>query len=590
VPTRWLNWTPACRRELIRGFMDADGYKLQHGHTAAFGVTCKPLFDGICTILHSLGVKIFRSIEIRDYRGRELKVYHANFSPAFQPFWLPRKQINRSKSQSLRRTARYIIAVEPIGDRHVRCLKIETQNHLFCAGSQMVPTHNSFTAAQLALWFLYSFVPSTVITTAPTAVQVEDILWREIRESHIRSGLFGQPNLTDLDLQKLTGLRWFAKGFSTRPDTITKEATNFQGYHNDHLFIIFDEAAGVAHEIWHAAEYIGAPFKRWLTIGNATVCVGDFADALQDPKWHRIIVSIHDTPNYQTGKTVIPGVYGRKEAQDVADEYGEDSDEYAVRVKGEISKKGFEGSYYGALIFAAEVSGRIGDWEYDESLPVYAFWDLGHAHTAVIFVQFYQSWIHIIDSYSDDSGLGIPIYAKVVNALPYNMRGHWAGADTWGSNAKSMQTGKTTIEIALEHGLNFQKVEPHERGDRIEDVRIVLKHTRINKQKCGTAITAWKSYRKRKNIRASTSDRTVFIEEPETDWDNHFADALGHMARVYRHQQIDGRCIGDSRTLAAYAHRETSSSKPRTQADYDPRAAVLRATGMNNPITRVGGH
>ena len=39
----------------------------------------------------------------------------------------------------------------------------------------------TFVAACAALWWVYSFRPSLVLTTAPTARQVEGLLWGEIR-------------------------------------------------------------------------------------------------------------------------------------------------------------------------------------------------------------------------------------------------------------------------------------------------------------------------------------------------------------------------------------------------------------------------
>jgi len=47
----------------------------------------------------------------------------------------------------------------------------------------------SFVAAIAALTFLNTKTPSIVATTAPTERQVEDILWREIRDLHMRAGL-----------------------------------------------------------------------------------------------------------------------------------------------------------------------------------------------------------------------------------------------------------------------------------------------------------------------------------------------------------------------------------------------------------------
>lgn len=44
--------------------------------------------------------------------------------------------------------------------------------------------HNTHLAARIALWFLCSFKPSKVITTAPTLRQVKDLLWSELRNAH----------------------------------------------------------------------------------------------------------------------------------------------------------------------------------------------------------------------------------------------------------------------------------------------------------------------------------------------------------------------------------------------------------------------
>jgi hypothetical protein len=105
----------------------------------------------------------------------------------------------------------------------------------------------TYTLGRLTLWFLTCYYPSTVVTTAPTGHQVKDLLWREIRQAHsnARIPLGGKLSTTMLDMQPETGVKWFATGFSTRPDTVTKEATAFQGYHNDYVLIVFDEAAGI---------------------------------------------------------------------------------------------------------------------------------------------------------------------------------------------------------------------------------------------------------------------------------------------------------------------------------------------------------
>ncbi len=198
----------------------------------------------------------------------------------------------------------------------------------------------TFTAPRIAEWFLYCFKPATVITTAPTHEQVEDQFWRELRESHnnARFPLGGSLTRTRLDLQAETGIRWFAKGFSTKPETVTGEATAFQGYHNENVLVIFDEAAGILPQIWNAAQHLltsEGGMMRWLVQGNPTADRGEFVDAISGKHgWHPINISVLDTPNYKENRVVIPGLSGRTYERQIREKYGEDSNEYRVRILG----------------------------------------------------------------------------------------------------------------------------------------------------------------------------------------------------------------------------------------------------------------
>ncbi len=193
----------------------------------------------------------------------------------------------------------------------------------------------SFTASRIALWFLYCYYPSTVITTAPSHVQVEDVLWREIRDAHAtaRIPLGGKVNKTQIELAE----KWFAYGFATKPDTVTQQATRFQGFHNDNILVIFDEAAGIEKAIWEAKDaLLTAGNCKFLAIGNPTTSKGNFADCFKDRSYSKVTISVKDTPNYIQGKELIPGVSGRDYEQDTREKYGEDSNYYKARVLGEI--------------------------------------------------------------------------------------------------------------------------------------------------------------------------------------------------------------------------------------------------------------
>jgi hypothetical protein len=216
----------------------------------------------------------------------------------------------------------------------------------------------SFTVARLALWFLYTHYPSTVITTAPSQTQVEEILWREIAVAHSNAKipLGGELLKTSLDLQKETkGKKWFATGFATRPDTVTQQATRVQGFHNENVLVIMDEAAGVLTEIWDAvAKLLTTPRQKFLAIGNPTVAHGDFVNCFKDAKFNKITISVLDSPNYVAGSEVIPGLSGREFVEQTKNKYGEGSNYYKAMVLGEIPSEDVDALLQMSWIEAAE--------------------------------------------------------------------------------------------------------------------------------------------------------------------------------------------------------------------------------------------
>jgi hypothetical protein len=410
----------------------------------------------------------------------------------------------------------------------------------------------SFEAARTALWFLLCHYPATVITTAPTHNQVEEILWREIRDSYARRKIpvNVEPTRTRLDLEE----KWFALGFSTRPDTVTSEATRFQGFHNEHILVIFDEAAGIDPRIWKAAEHLlTSGHCRWLVIGNPTSDVGDFADCFkEDSGWHQITISVLDTPNYKENREVIPGVSGREYEEKIAKKYGRDSNEYKIRVKGEIPEY-TEGTFYGSRIAKLYRDEHIGDVPYEETAKVYTFWDLGDIYTAIIFTQFIQDRIHLIDFYYDNTGIGLPGYKKVLDVKPYIYGGHWVGPDvdpSSGSNRKTVM-GKTVVDEAAQLGIHFDIVNSHSFTDGIEAVRGIFPKLRIS-SRCRDFVEAIKRYKLKKNELLSTEDKTVYYKDPVKDWTQHPADALRHLAMAYRYQLvIENKMIGYPQPIPA---------------------------------------
>ena len=208
----------------------------------------------------------------------------------------------------------------------------------------------SFTAARVALWFLYTHHPSIVITTAPTDRQVRGILWNEIRAAHARSRYPLGGTLLSQELKLDSD--WWAWGF-TAPDY---DPDRFQGFHEDHILVIVDEAAGVSDQIFEGIDgVLTSDQSRLLMIGNPTSTTGRFAEAFKTPGIAKITISAFDTPNFTTfGITeadIASGAWEEKVAgqempypylvtpQWVAKRYqrwGPDSQLYQARVLGQI--------------------------------------------------------------------------------------------------------------------------------------------------------------------------------------------------------------------------------------------------------------
>ena len=184
----------------------------------------------------------------------------------------------------------------------------------------------TYIAAEAAVHFLLTHHPSKVVTTAPTFLQVEEILWKEI------AGLVHRSKMPiDCELLK-TELKfsddWFAIGISTN------EVNRFQGIHSPYLLVIIDEALGVAPEIWEAIE--GLHPYRVLAIGNPLESAGNFYNCFSSPLWHKITISCEDCVQWQRDNQVIPGLVTQEWIDERVDEWGRGSALFQARVLGEF--------------------------------------------------------------------------------------------------------------------------------------------------------------------------------------------------------------------------------------------------------------
>lgn len=214
-----------------------------------------------------------------------------------------------------------------------------------------------------ALWFYDSFPDARAVLTSTTSRQVDQILWREVSMLVQRSGrcvpckveyqrmVDGGISQFEADEQipkpcphsqiiegelgslARTGLR---AAFNTVSGFTAREAEAVAGISGRNLFFLADEASGISDMIFDAIEGNRAGGARLAMFSNGTRTSGFFFDAFHSKKefFFTLQISSEETPNYVEGRSVIPGLATREYIEEKRREWGENSAQFIVRVKG----------------------------------------------------------------------------------------------------------------------------------------------------------------------------------------------------------------------------------------------------------------
>lgn len=195
----------------------------------------------------------------------------------------------------------------------------------------------SFSGARFICWWLDVHPPGEafVVSTAPTAKQVEAVLWREVNKAAAKADppFMGRVLTTEWKL----GNELVAYG--RKP--ADHDPTAFQGIHARFVLVVLDEAGGIPKELWLAANSLASnEHSRILAIGNPDDPGSHFAEVCKPGSgWNVIQISAFDSPNF-TGERVPPALRELLISQTYVDEMahdcGEDSAVYMAKVLGEF--------------------------------------------------------------------------------------------------------------------------------------------------------------------------------------------------------------------------------------------------------------
>lgn len=206
--------------------------------------------------------------------------------------------------------------------------------------------------------------------------------------------------------------------------------------------------------------------------------------------------------------------------QDYIDEYGNDflfRQEFLLDEGAALAT-----SYYGNALTRMKDNGRIGLHSYNDKYPVYTSWDLGMADsTAVLFWQFYDGKVYIIDSY-ETHDIGDESIVRFVQTKPYNYGWHFLPHD----GAKRDSDAISRIQKIRGYGLsNASLLTRRSKEDGIKRAVEWFNslNTFINQPMTTDFISKIRLYKRKHN------EFTGDYEGPEHKSESHYADALRYL-------------------------------------------------------------
>ncbi len=215
------------------------------------------------------------------------------------------------------------------------------------------------TEAVALLWFLTCFPYPRVVATAPTKQQLHDVLWSEAAKWQERSPLLKTILKWTKTYIYMAGYekRWFATArTATRPE-------NMQGFHEDNMLFIVDEASGVADPIMEAIlGTLSGRNNKLLMCGNPTRTSGTFYDAFHADRALYQYRTVSSTDSPRTNKQNIESLIRK---------YGRESNVVLVRVFGEFPKQ--EDDVFIMLSVIEQCGSKVYDLPEEKGMPYIMF-------------------------------------------------------------------------------------------------------------------------------------------------------------------------------------------------------------------------
>ncbi len=221
---------------------------------------------------------------------------------------------------------REVLGVEP-DDWQAELLRAIARGDRRIAARSGHGVGKSTVVAWAMLWYLLTRYPVKIVVTAPTAGQLFDALFAEVKR-WLRALPPAVADLFDVTSEKIELRAAPSESFISARTSRIEKPEALQGVHSEHVMLVADEASGVPEAVFEAAAgSMSGHNAVTLLLGNPVRSSGFFYDVftrLAD-EWTRFHVSCLDC------KRVSPDY-----VEDMKSRYGEDSNAYRIRVLGEF--------------------------------------------------------------------------------------------------------------------------------------------------------------------------------------------------------------------------------------------------------------
>lgn len=142
IPDAYLLASPADRLDLLQGWCDTDGGVNRENGQQTVSCSDPGLARQLAFLICSVG-GVYRAYGFTPKNGKPSVRFTITMPNGLSAFRLPRKvaHINARRAHNMPR--RFIASIVPVEPREMVCFAVDADDHLFCAGHDLIVTHNT---------------------------------------------------------------------------------------------------------------------------------------------------------------------------------------------------------------------------------------------------------------------------------------------------------------------------------------------------------------------------------------------------------------------------------------------------------------